>query len=102
VGFKVQYLRRQVAVYYDLSGIPATGASSAASTLGTSSTLASFLQRLKQSGAHSNIAACLHATAAYPLSHTLHDVCACYSSGHVCFETVERVIGSGSAPGSIL
>jgi hypothetical protein len=55
----------QVVVYYDVSGVPATGASNAASTLGTTSTLAAFLQRLKQSGGrtftiYSHLAALLH------------------------------------------
>ena len=44
------YFVSQVTVYYDVSGVPATGASTAASALGSSSTLSAFLQQLQRSG----------------------------------------------------
>jgi hypothetical protein len=78
------FLASQVAVYYDISGIPVTGASNAASTLSTSSTLAAFLQRLKQSGRSSCTmkqslhSALLHSWHVSPRSMCLHPL----SSGH--------------------
>lgn len=70
-------------MYYDISGVPVTGASNAASTLGTSSTLAAFLQRLKQSGGRSctmkqHCAALLHGWHVSPKNMCLHPL----SSGH--------------------